>query len=195
MKLPQFRWQAWILVLLVSGIVALGIWAFGVDKPTRTTLVQIALRSLDDQRAELGVLETDHLGVERFYEADGPELDYSLVERPRSIYSEPITLSNDRENAPSKVRLTMRGLSDSEVKLGLRMMKPNRTWDSTRFPRPEPITMDELQSEDWHYLSPLPVRVTYHQPLVDVVRVFIYIAAAFGVILGLSWIVWRRWLS
>ena len=195
MKLPQFQWQAWILVLILGGVVALGVWAFSVDKPVRITLVQIALRSIDEQRAELGVLETDHLGVERFYEADGPDLDYSLENRPRSIYSEAVTLSNDRENAPSKVRVTMRGLSDSEVKLGLRMMKPNRTWDSTRFPRSEPITMDELQSEDWFYMSPLPVRVTYHQPLIDAARVFIYIAAAFGLLLGLSWIVWRRWMS
>ena len=195
MKLPRFQWQALVLVVIVGGIVALGIWAFGVDKPTRITLVQIALRHVEEQRAELGVLETDHRGVEHFFEADGADLDYSLVDRPRSIYTEPVTLSNDRDNAPSKVRITMRGVSDSEVRLGLRMMRPNRTWDSTRFTRSKPISMDELQSEDWFYLAPLPVKITYHQPLVDAVRVFIYIAVAFAVIMGLSWIVWRRWMS
>ena len=195
MKLPQLNWQAWLLVAILGAIVAAGIWAFGVDKPTRVTNVQIAIRNIDENRAELGVLETDRTGVEHFYEADGPDLDFSLVNRPRSIYTEPITLSNDRENAPSKVRITMRGLSDDEIKLGLRIIKPNRTWDSTRFPRPEPITMDELASEDWLYMNPLSVRITYHQPLVDSVRVFIYILAAFGVVLGISWFVWRQWLS
>ncbi len=195
MKLPQLNWQAWLLVAILGAIVAAGIWAFGVDKPTRVTNVQIAIRNIDENRAELGVLETDRTGVEHFYEADGPDLDFSLVNRPRSIYTEPITLSNDRENAPSKVRITMRGLSDDEIKLGLRIIKPNRTWDSTRFPRPEPITMDELASEDWLYMNPLSVRITYHQPLVDGVRVFIYILAAFGVVLGISWFVWRQWLS
>ena len=195
MKLPQLNWQAWLLVAILGVIVAAGIWAFGVDKPTRVTNVQIAIRNIDENRAELGVLETDRTGVEHFYEADGPDLDFSLVNRPRSIYTEPITLSNDRENAPSKVRITMRGLSDDEIKLGLRIIKPNRTWDSTRFPRPEPITMDELASEDWLYMNPLSVRITYHQPLVDGVRVFIYILAAFGVVLGISWFVWRQWLS
>ena len=195
MKLPQLNWQAWLLVATLGAIVAAGIWAFGVDKPTRVTNVQIAIRNIDENRAELGVLETDRTGVEHFYEADGPDLDFSLVNRPRSIYTEPITLSNDRENAPSKVRITMRGLSDDEIKLGLRIIKPNRTWDSTRFPRPEPITMDELASEDWLYMNPLSVRITYHQPLVDSVRVFIYILAAFGVVLGISWFVWRQWLS
>ena len=195
MKLPQLNWQAWLLVAILGVIVAAGIWAFGVDKPTRVTDVQIAIRNIDENRAELGVLETDHTGVEHFYEADGPDLDFSLVNRPRSIYTEPITLSNDRENAPSKVRITMRGLSDDEIKLGLRIIKPNRTWDSTRFPRTEPITMDELASEDWLYMNPLSVRITYHQPLVDGMRVFIYILAAFGVVLGISWFVWHRWLN
>ncbi len=195
MNTAGIAWQRWLVIAIVGGVVAAGIWAFGVDKPSRTTLVQIAVRNIDEERAELGVQETDHVGVVRFYEAEGPDLDYSLVNRPRSIYTEPITLSNDRENAPSKVRLTMRGLSDTEIKLGLRVMKPNRTWDSTRFPRPEPITLDELQSEDWFYMSPLPVTITYHQPLVDIVRLFIYIAAAFGVVFAVSWIVWRRWLS
>ena len=195
MKTPALNWQLWALLAILGAVVGAGIWAFGVDKPSRVTQVQIAIRNIDEQRAELGVLETDHVGVERFYEADGSDLDFSLVNRPRSIYSEPITLSNDRENAPSKVRITIRGLSDDEIKLGMRVIKPNRTWDSTRFPRPEPITMDELQSEDWFYMSPLPVRVTYHQPLVDIVRLFIYIAAAFGVVFAISWIVWRRWLS
>ena len=195
MKLSQLNWQAWLLVAILGAIVAAGIWAFGVDKPTRVTNVQIAIRNIDENRAELGVLETDHTGVEHFYEADGPDLDFSLVNRPRSIYTEPITLSNNRDNAPSKVRITMRGLSDDEIKLGLRIVKPNRTWDSTRFPRPEPITMDELASEDWLYMSPLSVRITYHQPLVDSVRVFIYILAAFGVVLGICWFVWRKWLN
>ncbi len=195
MKIPDLNLAAWVLVAIVGAIIGAGIWAFGVDKPTRVTQVQIAIRNIDEQRAELGVLETDHVGVERFYEADGPDLDFSLVNRPRSIYSEPITLSNDRENAPSKVRITIRGLSDDEIKLGMRVIKPNRTWDSTRFPRPEPITMEELQSEDWFYMSPLAVRVTYHQPLVDIVRLFIYIAAAFGVLFAVTWVVWRRWLS
>ncbi len=195
MKIPDLNLAAWVLVAIVGAIIGAGIWAFGVDKPTRVTQVQIAVRNIDEQRAELGVLETDHVGVERFYEADGPDLDFSLINRPRSIYSEPITLSNDRENAPSKVRITIRGLSDEEIKLGMRVIKPNRTWDSTRFPRPEPVTMAELRSEDWFYMSPLPVRVTYHQPLVDIVRLFTYIAAAFGVVFAVSWIVWRRWLS
>ena len=195
MKLPQLNWQAWLLVAMLGVVVVAGIWAFGVDKPTRVTDVQIAIRNIDENRAELGVLETDHTGVERFYEADGPDLDFSLVNRPRSIYSEPITLSNNRDNAPSKVRITMRGLSDEEIKLGLRVIRPNRIWDSTRFPRTEPITLDELASEDWLYLSPLSVRITYHQPLVDGVRVFMYIAIAFGVVLGICWIVWRRWLN
>ena len=195
MKIPDLNLAAWLLVAIVGAIIGAGIWAFGVDKPTRVTQLQIAIRNIDEHRAELGVLETDHVGVERFYEADGPDLDLSLVNRPRSLYSEPITLSNDRENAPSKVRITIRGLSDDEIKLGMRVIKPNRTWDSTRFPRPEPITMEELQSEDWFYMSPLAVRVTYHQPLVDTVRLFVYIAAAFGIMFAISWIVWRRWLS
>lgn len=195
MNTSGIAWQRWLVIAIVGGVVAAGIWAFGVDKPERTSEVQIAIRNIGEQRAELGVLETDHTGAEHFYNAAGADLDLSLVNRPRSIYSEPVTLSNDRENAPSKVRITMRGLSDTEVKLGMRVIKPNRTWDSTRFPRPEPITMDELRSEDWFYMSPLPVRITYHQPLVDIVRLLIYIAAAFGVVFAISWIVWRRWLS
>ena len=195
MQLPDRNWQTWVLVLIVGGIVAAGIWAFGVDKPARIIQVQIALRNIGEQRAELGVKEIDHLGVEYFYEADGPDLDLSLVGRPRSLYSEPITLSNDRDNAPSKVRVTMRGLSDSKVKLGLRMLKPNRNWASTRFPRDAPISTAELRSEDWYYLDPLSIKATYHQPLVDGLRTFVYIAAAFGVIFAISWIVWRRWMS
>ncbi|MDE2968050.1 MAG: hypothetical protein OXS30_11290 [Chloroflexota bacterium] len=187
--------QRWLMIGLVGAILAGGIWAFGVDKPARIMQVQIALRNVGEQRAELGVLETDHQGVERFYEADGPDLDLSLVDRPRSIYSEPITLSNDTKNAPSQVRITMRGLSDTEVKLGLRGIRPNRTWDSTRFPRTEPITIQELHSEDWLYMSPLPVKVVYHQPLVDIVRLFVYVAGAFAVLIGIGWIIWRRWLS
>ncbi|MYE05982.1 MAG: hypothetical protein F4Y04_01970 [Chloroflexi bacterium] len=187
--------QRWLVIGLVGAIIAGGIWAFGVDKPARVMQVQIALRNVGEQRAELGVLETDHQGVERFFEADGPDLDLSLVDRPRSLYTEPITLSNDTKNAPSKVRITMRGLSDTEVKLGLRVMKPNRAWDSTRFPRTEPITIQELQSEDWVYMTPLPVRVVYHQPLVDIVRLFVYVAGAFAVLIGIGWIFWRRWLS
>ena len=106
----------------------------------------------------------------------GADLDFSLVNRPRSVYTEPIVLSNDTDNAPSRVRITMRGLSDTEIKLGLRGLRPNRTWDSTRFPRSEPITLEELRSEDWYYMSPLPLRITYHQPIVDIVRLFVYIA-------------------
>lgn len=185
----------WVMVAIVGAIIAAGIWAFGADKPARVAQVQIALRSVDDQRAELGVLETDHEGNEHFHLADGPDLDLSLEGRPRSLYTEPITLSNDRDNAPSKVRITMRSLSDSDVKLGLRSVRPNRTWDSTRFPRDEPITMDELRSEEWVHLSPLLVRVVYHQPLIDGVRLLVYVAAAFGVLFALVWIVWRRWLS
>ena len=187
--------QRWVMIGIVGAIVAAGIWAFSADKPARVSQVQIALRHVDEQRAELGLREINHEGVEYFYEADGPDLDFSLVDRPRSLYSEPIVLSNDRDNAPSKVRITMRSLSDSDVKLGLRSVRPNSTWDSTRFPRPEPITMDELRSAEWVYMSPLPVRVTYHQPLVDGLRLLIYIAAAFGVVVALCWIVWRRWLS
>ena len=195
MKVPGLGLQRWILIAIVGVVVAAGLWAFGVDKPTRVTQVQIALRNLDEHRAELGVLETDHQGVERFFEAEGPDLDYSIVDRPSSIYSDPIVLSNDRENAPSRVRITMRGQSDSAVRLGLRAIRPNGSWDSTRFTRIEPISMEEWRSDEWVYLAPLPVRVTYHQPLVDGVRLFVYIAAAFGVLFGLSWIVWRRWMS
>ncbi len=195
MDTAGINWQRWALIGIVGVIIAAGIWAFGVDKPPRVSQVQIALRSIDEQRAELGVLETDHEGIEYFYQADGPDLDLSLEDRPRSIYSEPIVLSNNKDNAPSKVRITMRSLSDSDVKLGLRSVRPNQTWDSTRFPREEPITMDELRSEEWVYMSPLPVRITYHQPLVDGVRLLIYIAAAFGVLLALVWVVWRRWMT
>lgn len=187
--------QRWALVAVIGIIVAAGVWAFSADKPLRVSQVQIALRHVDDQRAELGVLETDHNGVEYFYNAEGAELDLSLEERPRSLYSEPITLSNNKDNAPSKVRITLRSLSDSEVKLGLRSVRPNQTWDSSRFPREEPITLEELRSEEWIYMSPLPVRVVYHQPLVSAIRLLIYIFAAFGVVVALCWIVWRRWLS
>ena len=187
--------QRWVFVAIAAGIVAVGIWAFSADKPLRVSQVQIALRHIDNQRAELGVLETDHNGVEFFYEANGPDLDLSLQDRPRSLYTEPITLSNNKNNAPSKVRITMRSLSDNEVKLGLRSVRPNQTWDSSRFPRDEPITLEELRSEDWVYMSPLPVRVVYHQPLVSTVRLLIYIAGAFAVLFALGWIVWRRWLS
>ncbi len=191
-KLPR---QSWIIVLIVGGVIAAGIWAFGVDKPPRTTQVEIALRNIDAQRAELGVRETDHLGNVYFYKADGPDLDYSLVNRPRSIFTDPITLASDTDNAPSKVRITMRGLSDSEVKLGLRSIRPNRNWGSSRFPRSEAITLQELSSQDWYFLSPLSIRVTYHQPLVDAVRILVYIAAAFAFFFGVSWFIWRRWLN
>lgn len=187
--------QRWLFIAIVAGIVAAGIWAFTADKPARVIQVEIAIRNIDEQRAELGVRETDHEGNEYFYEAEGPDLDLSLIDRPRSLYSEPMVLSNDKGNAPSKVRITMRSLSDSEVKLGLRSIRPNGTWDSTRFPRDEPITMAELLSQEWTYLSSLPVRVVYHQPLVDGVRLLLYIAAAFGIVFALVWIVWRRWLS
>lgn len=195
MNTAGINWQRWVVIAIVGVIVAAGVWAFSADKPLRVSQVQIALRNIDDHRAELGVREIDHNGVEYFYPADGPDLDLSLENRPRSLYSEPVTLSNDRDNAPSKVRITMRSLSDSDVKLGLRSVRSNRTWDSTRFPRDEPITMDELRSEEWIYMSPLPVRVVYHQPLIDGVRLLIYIAAAFGVLFALVWIIWRRWLS
>lgn len=187
--------QRWLIIAIVGVIVAAGIWAFSADKPLRVSQVQIGIRNVDEQRAELAVFEVDHEGNEHFYEADGPDLDLSLVGRPRSLYSDPIVLSNNRDNAPSKVRITMRSLSDSEVKLGLRSIRPNSTWDSTRFPRDEPITMEELRSQEWTYLSPLPVRVVYHQPLVDGVRLLIYIAGAFGVLVALIWIVWKRWMS
>ena len=146
-------------------------------------------------RAQLGLRETDHLGQVYVYEADGPELDFSLVNRPQSQYSEPVLLSNDTRNAPSRARITQRKVSDREVKLGLRVLKPSRTWDSTRFPRPEPIRVEELSADEWFYYPPLHIRVTYHQPLVDVVRVFVYIAGAFAVLLAVSWVVWRRWMS
>lgn len=187
--------QRWLIIAIVGGVVAAGIWAFTADKPPRVSQVQIAIRNVDEQRAELGLRETDHEGREHFYEADGPDLDLSLNNRPRSLYSDPIVLSNDKHNAPSKVRITMRSLSDSEVKLGLRSIRPSGAWDSTRFPRDEPITMSELRSQEWFYLSSLPVRVLYHQPLVDGVRLLLYIAGAFGVLFALIWIVWRRWLS
>ncbi len=195
MQTPGFNWTRWLLIAIVGGIAAAGVWAFSADKPLRVSQVQIALRHVDEQRAELGVFETDHQGVEHFYEADGPDLDLSLRNRPRSLYTEPITLSNHRDNAPSKVRITMRSLSDSEVKLGLRSVRPNQTWDSTRFPRDEPITIDELRSEEWIYMTPVPVRVVYHQPLVSGVRLLVYILGAFAVVFALVWIVWRRWLS
>ena len=194
-KIPDLNWQLWILIAIVGAVVGAGIWAFGVDKPTRVTHLEIAMRNIDQQRAELGVRETDHLGVVRFFEAEGADLDFSLVNRPRSVYTEPIVLSNDTDNAPSRVRITMRGLSDTEIKLGLRGLRPNRTWDSTRFPRSEPITLEELRSEDWYYMSPLPLRITYHQPIVDIVRLFVYIAGAFAVLFAITWVVWRRWLS
>ena len=195
MNLAGFNWTRLLTIGIVVAVIAAGVWSFGVDKPARVTQVQIAMRHIDDQRAELGVLETDHLGVERFYEADGPDLDLSLVNRPRSLYSEPITLSNDTKNAPSRVRITMRGLSDEEVKLGLRVIRPNRTWDSTRFPREEPILMDEVQSADWFYMSPLAVRVVYHQPFVDALRLLAYVGGALAILFGIGWIAWRRWLT
>lgn len=194
MQAPGFNWTRLLMIAIVGGIVAAGIWAFSADKPLRVSQVQIALRHVEQERAELGVLETDHNGVEYFYEADGPDLDLSLRDRPRSLYTEPITLSNDRDNAPSKVRITLRSLSDSDVKLGLRFVRPNQTWNSTRFPREEPVTLDELRSEEWIYMSPVPVRIVYHQPLVSAVRLLVYILGAFAVLFALVWIVWRRWL-
>lgn len=195
MQLPQLQWQAWILVGIVGLIIGTGIWAFGVGKPARIIQIEIGLRLIDDQRAEIGLRETDHEGQVYVYDAAGPDLDYSLINRPRSLYSDPVVLSNDTRNAPSQARVTLRGLSDDEVKLGLRMLRPNRRWDSTRFPRTEPITLEELSADEWFYYPAIRVRVTYHQPLVDSVRVFVYIAGAFGVIFAVSWVVWRRWLS
>ena len=195
MQLPQLQWQTWVMIGVVGLIIGAGIWAFGVGKPARVSEIEIGLRLIDDQRAEIGLRETSHEGLVYVYETDGAILDYTLVNRPRSLSTDPIVLSNDTRNAPSQARVTVRGLSDDDVKLGLRMLRPNRRWDSTRFPRAEPIRLEELSADEWFYYSPIQVRVTYHQPLVDVVRLFVYIAGAFGVLLGLSWIVWRRWLS
>ena len=195
MYVQPSSWPKWVAVAFVAAIVGLGIWAFGVDSPPRVVEVEIALRQLDDQRAELGIRETDHEGVVHFYEATGAVLDYSLTNRPRSIYTDPIRLSNDRENAPSQVRITMRGESDEDVKLGLRTMKQNRRWTSTRFPRTEPIQESEWQSEEWVYLSPISLNVVYHQIAVEGVRLFVYIMIAFGVLFAVAWFVWKRWMS
>ncbi len=189
------RWPKVLGVAFVAAIVGLGIWAFGVDKPPRTVQVQIAVQHIEGERAQLGIRETDHEGVVHFYEVTGLELDYSLVDRPRSLYTDPIVLSNDREKAPSQVRITLRGESDSEVKLGLRVMKQNRRWTSTRFPRDEPISPAEWQSEEWVYLSAIPINVVYHQLAVEGIRLFVYIMIALGVIFAVAWFVWRRWLS
>ena len=188
-------WPKWVAVAFVAAIVGLGIWAFGADSPPRVVQVEIAVRNLDDQRAELGIRETDHEGVVHFYEATGPVLDYSLRDREQSIYTEPIRLSNDRDNAPSQVRITMRAVTDEEIRLGLRVVRPNRSWDSTRFPRAEPIQEAEWRSAEWVYLDPLPVRVIYHQVAIDAVRLLVYIAIAFGVLAGVALFVWRRWMS
>ena len=188
-------WPKWVAVALVAAIVGLGIWAFGVDSPPRVVQVEIAVRNLDDQRAELGIRETDHEGVVHFYEATGAVLDYSLTNRPRSIYTDPIRLSNDRENAPSQVRITMRAEGDDQVKLGFRTMKQNRRWNSTRFPRTEPIQESEWQSAEWVYLSPIAVSVVYHQIAVEGVRLFVYIMIAFGVLFAVAMFVWKRWMS
>ena len=189
------RWPRLAAVALVAAIVGLGIWAFNVEQPPRTVQVEIAVRHLDGQRAQLGLRETDHEGVVHFYEATGAELDYALVDRPRSLYTDAIALSNDKENAPSKARITMRSETDTEIRLGLRMLKQNRRWDSTRFPREEPLSEAEWQSDEWVYLSALPVKVVYRQLAVDGVRLFVYIMIAFGVLAGIAWFVWRRWLS
>ena len=195
MYVQPSSWPKWVAVAFVAAIVGLGIWAFGVDSPPRVVQVEIGLRNLDDQRAELGIRETDHEGVVHFYEATGAVLDYSLTNRPRSIYTDPIRLSNDRENAPSQVRITLRGESDEDVKLGLRTMKQNRRWTSTRFPRTEPIQESEWQREEWVYLSPMAVNVVYHQIAVEGVRLFVYIMIAFGVLFAVAMFVWKRWMS
>ncbi len=195
MTLPSFSRQRWILIFFLGAIVALGIWAFGVDKPPRVVQIQIAMRSISEQQAELGILETDHEGVEHFYEADGFVLDLSLVDRPRSLYSEPIVLSNDEDNAPSKVRITQRGLSDEEIILGFRSLRPNRRYGSTRFPSHDPVTLDQVRSETWTYSPPLNVRVVYHQPLVNGVRIVLYVAVFLGLIFAIALVIWRRWMS
>lgn len=189
------RWPRMFAVAFVAAIVGLGIWAFGVDKPPRTVQVEVGVRHIEGERAQLGIRETDHEGVVHVYEATGPELDYSLVDRPRSLYTDPVVLSNDREKAPSRVRVTMRGESDTDVKLGLRVMKQNRRWSSTRFPRNEPLTEAEWQNEEWVYLNALSVNVVYHQLAVGGIRLFVYIMMALGVIFAVAWFVWRRWMS
>lgn len=195
MTLPNLGLQRWILVIVAGVIVALGIWAFGVDKPPRVVQVQIAMRSAGDQQAELGILETDHEGVEHLYVAEGFVLDLSLVNRPRSLYSEPIVLSNDEDNAPSKVRITQRGLSDDEIILGFRSLRPNRRYGSSRFPSHDPVTLEQVRSETWTYSPPLSVRVVYHQPIVDTLRIFIYVLVFVGLIFAIALIIWRRWMS
>ncbi len=195
MRSLDLSWQRWLLAAIVGVFVALGIWAFGVDKPARVVQVQIAMRHAGDLRAELGVLETDHQGVEHFYAAQEFTLDYSLVDRPHSIYSDPIMLSNDDSNAPSRVRLTQRALGDGGVALGFRVVRPNRRWGGTRFPSREAVTLDQVRSAEWTYSPPLDVRVVYHQPIVDTVRVFVYVVGFLALILAIAWFVWRRWLN
>ncbi len=195
MTLPDWNPRRWLLVFAAAGAIALGVWAFGVDKPARVVQVQIALRNAGDQRAELAVLETDHQGVRHFYVAQNFPLDYGLRDRPRSLYSEPIALSNDDSNAPSKVRITQRGLSDDEVRLGFRTLRPNRRWGSTRFPSRDPVTLEQIRSQDWTYSPPLDLRIVYHQPIVDAVRVLIYVVGTFALIVAIALIIWRRWLS
>lgn len=195
MTLPQLSLSTWIVLALVGALIGAGIWAFGVGKPARVTQLEIGLRLLDDERAEIGLRETDHKGQVFVYEVSGALLDFSLVDRPRSIQTDPVILSNDTKNVPSRARITLRGLSDEDVKLGLRTIRPNRRWTSTRFPRPEPIRPAELSRDAWFYYPPLHVGVLYHQPLVDGVRLLIYIAGAFAALGALCWIIWRRWLN
>ena len=191
MRQAAGNWQVWILVLIGGGVIAAGVWAFEQEKPPRWIDLEIGVRHIEDQRAEIAVRETDHLGIEHFYEIRRAEVDYSLENRPRSLYSEPISLSNDRRNQPSKARITIRGWDDDDIRLGVRLVRPNGKWGGTRFPRNGPVTIEEVQSPEWSWLPPLAVNVLYHQPLVTGVRLLVYIAGGLVILCGSCWLVWR----
>ena len=197
MRMNPREWNlpTWLMVLAVGATIGAGIWAFGAGKPPRVSQIEIGLRQTGDQQAEFAIRETDHLGEVHVYDVGGPQFDLSLINRPRSIFTDPVVLSDDTRNAPSQVRITMRGLSDEDVKLGLRKLRPNRQWDSSRFPRPQPIRMEELSTEEWFWLTPQSIRVTYHQGLVSTVQLFVYVAGTFALLIGICWFVWRRWLN
>ena len=184
-------WQVWILVLIAGGVIGAGVWAFSQEKPARWIDLEIGVRQIEDQRAEIAVRETDHLGVQYVYAIERTEVDYSLVNRPRSLYSEPIALSNDRRNQPSKARVTVRGWADDDIRLGVRLVRPNGKWGGTRFPRNGPVTLDEVQSAEWAWLPPLAVNVLYHQPLVTGIRLLVWVAVGLAVLCGGSWLIWR----
>ena len=190
-----WNWQAWIVVAIAGGFIAAGIWAFGVDKPTRLIQLAVAVRQIDDHRAELGLQETNHEGMVFFYEAEGQILDMSLIDRPRSLYTDPIVLSSNTDNAPNKARITLRGLSDEDVALGIRNIRPTGSWGSSRFGTREPVDFDQLVLDEWVVQPTLNVRVLYHQPAVEIVRLLIYLVGGLAVLVGGSLVVWRLWLS